>query len=513
MTYEQLSQLIPNVTGLTITSHVQNSVLHTYTLSLNGERLVQRRFNREIVVFTPSIVQYRTTLRRQTTSHWSIESNGSTFRAIDIERLPIEDRMSLDVYRNQTIYFIQNGNQETGESWTEIHEAATNRLLAMIDYIVPSRSSFTGTHITFTTPFTRHLIDTDGLHLNWTNGNETSSAEISRNRFALEHDAVIPTESNWQLPGHQPIITASDIESMNSSQRDELALDVESHGNVLRFISGSNQLTGEVWTDVEYDNEIVARIDQRIHQQISADGSEIIIGDPREAHLSLYQHGLRWVNYLVTGEVTREDVTISGIVGEVTRRTVHNVMTGIWSWAVRNPRDAMDACATIHFLRGNLFSTAIYLPIRRALNPLSLLSAEEVDSEVSLQTILDWCLNEENGSEMDITLEHANEKVVSFETCMNIALMFRDSLKGPLALMCSKIMDIEENGSTGTVTRPASTSDIENIESRIVELERKTANIESTTEPNTSGELTLANLLKSYDERITALEKKCANIQ
>ena len=114
---------------------------------------------------------------------------------------------------------------------------------------------------------------------------------------------------------------------------------------------------------------------------------------------------------------------------------------------------------------------------------------------------------------MDITMEDANEKVVSFEVCMNVAKTFRDSLKGPLALICSRIIDIEENGTSGGSNPSVTTNELQSIESRITELERKTANIDSPTKPTTSGELTLANLLKSYDERITALEAKCANIQ
>ena len=510
MTYEQLSALIPNVAGLTITSHVRNRLLHTYTLYYQGEQIVQRRWNRDIVVFTPSVLQYSTTLHRQTTSHWWIESNGRELRAITIERLSEQLRSQLDVVQDNTIYFISNGNQETGEAWTEIHESGTNRLLAMIDYTVPVHASFTGTHISFTTPFTRQLIDPDGIHMNWDNDNQHSSIELTRDGLTLERDAVIPTESDWTVPGHQPIVTAADIERMDSDQRYELALEIESHGNVLHFITNNNEHTGETWTDIEYDGEIVARIDQRVRHHIRMDGTQIVIGTLHERHVSFGQRGLRWFRYQVTGVDSEEDATISGIIGEIATRTVHNVVSGFWSWVVHNPRDAVGAYAMLHMARGSVRGSSIFMPLRHALNPIMLQALDDETPEATIQQLLDWCLDEGEGTEVDISLEHADEMVVSFATCMNIAQTFRDSLKGPLALICSKIQDIEENGVT---SKPASTSDIESIESRIVELERKTANIEPNTTTTITGELTLANLLKSYDERLTALEKKTANIE
>ena len=51
------------------------------------------------------------------------------------------------------------------------------------------------------------------------------------------------------------------------------------------------------------------------------------------------------------------------------------------------------------------------------------------------------------------------------------------------------------------------------IEDRLKILENKTSNIESSITPEISTELSIENLLKSYDERIKVLENKCANIQ
>ena len=527
MTYEQLSQLVNSVDGLSISSHVQNALFHTYTLFMRDHPIVQRRFNRQIATFTPSLLQFRTRLHRQTTSHWSIESNGSTFRAIDIERLTVPQRMHLDVYLDNTIYYMSSGNQLTGESWTEIRDVETNNLLAIIDYQVPSRATFTGNHITFTTPYSRQNIDADGMHMSITNDDGSRRRiDIGRDGLVVDHEAVIPTESTWIVPGTSPAISATDIEHMDEHERNDLANRVQSHGNILRYRHNTIELTGESWTDVIYDGEVVARIDQRVHNVASIDGESFIIGNPEAAHLEFGQGVLRWVRYITTGEVSREDATIRGIFDSVVSTTIHNISDDFWSWTFHHTRDLLATSALLFFNPMNIpryigtFIAIPYILTRTRPNPRPRTLAESDEPtesttepfEYSLQPLLDWCLYEGDDTDLDITMERANEYVVSFETCMTIAKIFRDSLKGPLALLCSKIMDIEENGLT-VPPSTVSTSDIEKIESRIIELERKTANIDNNERPNTSGELNLANLLKSYDERIRILEKKCANIQ
>ena len=519
MTYDELAELVHSVNGLTITSHVQNALFHTYTLYMNNEQILQRRWNRQIAVFTPSILQFRTRLHRQTTSHWSIESNGSTFRAIDIERLTIPERMHLDVYTNHTIYYIAGGNQETGESWTEIRDVATNHLLAIIDYQVPSRATFTGNHITFTTPNSRQNINADGMQMSLTNDDGSiRRIDLGRDGVTIEHDAVIPTESNWIVPGLNPVTTAADIERLTTEERDALSTAVLSHGNIMRFITSHNELTGETWTDIEYDGEVVARIDQRVHNVVSADGDSFVIGNPDLATLTITQRGLRWVRYHVTGEVSNEDATISGILNRVTTNTIHNITTDLWSWVWHNPRDAATTAALLYFnpmgipryIGRYLAIPAIISRIRpRLIGTGNITDSYPQTTDYSLQPLLDWCMYEGDDTDLDITMERADEYAISFDTCMSIAKTFRDSLKGPLALVCSKILDIEENG-----LPTVSSSNIEDIETRINTLERKTANIEcEESTPPLTGELTLANLLKSYDERLKVLEAKCKNIE
>ena len=96
---------------------------------------------------------------------------------------------------------------------------------------------------------------------------------------------------------------------------------------------------------------------------------------------------------------------------------------------------------------------------------------------------------------------------------MQVAKSFRDSLKGPLALMCSKIQDIENNMNNIPSTPTTSTlEELRDIEQRLTTLETKCANIQCDSS-TTTGPLTLDNLLRSYDERLKVLEAKCANIQ
>lgn len=54
---------------------------------------------------------------------------------------------------------------------------------------------------------------------------------------------------------------------------------------------------------------------------------------------------------------------------------------------------------------------------------------------------------------------------------------------------------------------------IQQLEDRLKVLEKKCENIEGESPNITTGELTIENLLKSYNERIIILEKKCQNIK
>lgn len=63
----------------------------------------------------------------------------------------------------------------------------------------------------------------------------------------------------------------------------------------------------------------------------------------------------------------------------------------------------------------------------------------------ALHNIIDWATNEEE-DDVEMTLENADKIMVSFDSCCAIAKELRDTLKGPLALMCQEIKQLKTSG-------------------------------------------------------------------
>ena len=513
MTYEEIVALASRVIGMRVETPLLTRMFHTFNVFLNNQVVFRRLRDQRTMTITPSIIQMRTRLRRATTSNWSIETNGRTYTARDIERLNHHDRNQLDVARNLTIAYWQGGNQQTGESWTEIRRIDDiTRIAAVIDYEVPITNSFTGNHITIQTPNITARFSTNGVLLEHHDDNGFSRLEYDHHRFNLERDAQIPTDSVWSVPGSNPIATAADIEMMNEEERTTLMNTVNSHGNVMSFSQNANALTGEIWTDIIYDGQVVATIDRRIHHALTIDDQSITIGNPDLSQFSITQQGIRWIYHSITGDLPQGEITVRGLIGEIAANAARGFVNYAWTYARQQVIGVARYCV-VHSPIGQFFRIPLRLITELRSAQLRSETEDEEELEYSLQPIIDWCTYDGQGTDFEITMEDADEYAVSMKSCMQVAKSFRDSLKGPLALMCSKIQDIENNMNNIPSTPSTSTLDeLRDIEQRLTTLETKCANIhcESST---TTGPLTLDNLLRSYDERLKVLEAKCANIQ
>ena len=104
----------------------------------------------------------------------------------------------------------------------------------------------------------------------------------------------------------------------------------------------------------------------------------------------------------------------------------------------------------------------------------------------------DYVTNEEDEMSAQLQVDLTNRTIVYIESEIN-----------------PDFKDYVDNLSHGN----GSFEEFKQIEDRLKILENKTSNIESSITPEISTELSIENLLKSYDERIKVLENKCANIQ
>ena len=527
LTYQQIYDMVQRIPQLSITFPLFGRHAYNFNVFYNDQPIFERRHNQNSAISTPSHIQYTSRLHRPTTSQWQMDDNGTTLTARFIEQLSNQERYELNAIVNSQIVLVQGGNQDTGESWTEIR-SNTNELLAKIDYEVPVWNTFTGDHITIETPYAFTRLNADGLIFNTQDENGFERVMYDKSGMKVSNESHVPTKNEWTLPGSNPTITATDIELMNEDERTNLMNTVNSHGNVMSFNHNADTLLGTTWTEIIYDGVVVATIDFTIHNEAEINSNGIIIGNPQFSQFSITQQGVRWIYNSLTGELPREEITLSGFIGGITASAI----SGVWNWARNHPGIAIPASIAISYYVNVKTPLGLLLKIPKVmmkLIPKSRLLAEnendEEELEYSLQPIIDWCTYDENtndGTDMDITMENADEYAVSMKSCMQIAKSFRDTLKGPLALMCNKIQDIENNMNNIPSNPTTSTLDeLKNIEQRITTLETKCANIhcESTKDevsglssPITTGLLTLENLLKSYDDRLKILEAKCANI-
>ena len=121
---------------------------------------------------------------------------------------------------------------------------------------------------------------------------------------------------------------------------------------------------------------------------------------------------------------------------------------------------------------------------------------------------MEWCTSSDNY----ILLPDDTNEAISLNSCINICKTFRDTIKGPLALLAHEIEHKADSNSSSSDENQW-VSDLHAIENRIKILEQKTSNIESSSTVISYDSLSIDNLLKSYNDRLTILETKCANIQ
>lgn len=121
--------MVQRIPQLSITFPLFGRHAYNFNVFYNDQPIFERRHNQNSAISTPSHIQYTSRLHRPTTSQWQMDDNGTTLTARFIEQLSNQERYELNAIVNSQIVLVQGGNQDTGESWTEIR-SNTNELLA-----------------------------------------------------------------------------------------------------------------------------------------------------------------------------------------------------------------------------------------------------------------------------------------------------------------------------------------------------------------------------------------------
>lgn len=147
----------------------------------------------------------------------------------------------------------------------------------------------------------------------------------------------------------------------------------------------------------------------------------------------------------------------------------------------------------------------------------SVLTGNETPKDF-LEILKDWCLQDYkpvfDPTKFKDNWINPDKAVLSLSATVDICNRMRDSMKLPIMILAKKIEEIQTKNTPDIkdIDTSGRLSEMEKIEKRLKVLEKKTANIDGPEIPST-GELTIANLLKSYGDRLTVLEAKCANIE
>ena len=300
----------------------QEQIVNTDNLQItnisNGETITAQNIKTvETTTINPNAIEIHSFISRPTNFDWEIESNGRTYTAKDLEQMSFEELWNLDVVQNQQIIFLTGGNPDTHELWTDIaNYNDINDVFARIKYKVPVDAKLFGEHIEFYVKGTKSKFGVDGLSLEINDDSDFQLIAISPNGIESQHDTKAPTYDKWVLPGANPEIAASDIEVMTAEERTNLIAEVESHGDIIRFVPNENKESGETWNDIIYNGDTVATIDRVIHQKVNITSNEIVIGSP--VKLTITQQGIRWLKdkdniQSIAGVVIGVAFSISGV--------------------------------------------------------------------------------------------------------------------------------------------------------------------------------------------------------
>ena len=398
----------------------------------NGVREIvyMRREDGERAVLSPDRIRYFNTIHVPSTSDLVIDNH--TMR--EIEQLGISERIMFEA--SQMEYeFVRHRDEDLGISWTEVLDS-NDSVVAIIDVEIAARSSIRADEISIQTPETTTKINSEGVHIK-EGPLRTTGAESSHEAYIDEYNIVVanheltPISTEWTIPGTTTNLAA--IERMDWWERHRLMNEVANTGNVLNFIGSAPDNTEEEYTDVLYNNRVVGRIDQRHLNQVSITDNTITITNPDNS-LTLTDHDIQWMRTNEQQQQQRQ--TLSGFISNLTSRieTLNNEIT----WLVDHP----DSTSNVVVGRGSsvlvpVVDALLYIP--RIINSAETLSL--LEDVTGLDKIIEWCTSQGT----DISLPMDTNEAISLNSCVEVCKAFRDTLKGPLALLSYKVKELEEH--------------------------------------------------------------------
>lgn len=101
-------------------------------------------------------------------------------------------------------------------------------------------------------------------------------------------------------------------------------------------------------------------------------------------------------------------------------------------------------CNSSSSKRSSIQGKTLLLPWSKKNDDGASILAENDEVEYGLQPILDWAYYE-GDEDLEIVSEEAENSAVSLAACVKISKAIRDTLKGPIAIMCKEIPKVKGN--------------------------------------------------------------------
>ena len=146
MSRAERNELVANNSELRI-EYSGAQFFNIYNLFYNNQLIIHNSIFKRKTIITPTEIQLQTRIRRATQFNWSIEYEGRTYTARDIELMTMQERLELPFVRNGDITFSPFSYDRTGEAWINIvdhRNDLADPIVATIDYSAPTNAIYSG---------------------------------------------------------------------------------------------------------------------------------------------------------------------------------------------------------------------------------------------------------------------------------------------------------------------------------------------------------------------------------
>ncbi|KAK8857776.1 hypothetical protein M9Y10_016187 [Tritrichomonas musculus] len=443
LTNEQLLALnSDNIIVEQIGSNQVGVITITYIHPNGSRELVYiRRCDNVRSIISPEHIRLYSQQRIDTTSKWTYDNR----TALEIEQMLPVDRILFENTHTE-LRFIRNSDADSGVNWTEVRDE-NNSTVAIIDVSIAVRTSVGTDGISIHKANPAHEsnvnINSDGIHI------EDSTRELVANEYnvvVVNHEPTPTTDADVIIPG--TTITLRDIEQMDWFERHRLTNEI--HALRFRPHDPDSAHDNEEYTEVVYSNNVIGVIDRRHLNQVTINDNQITITNPDNS-LVLTDHDIQWMR----DHDEQQRSSLSGFISNIRNRLEEINMDVEWLLEHPSLTDRYVVCRGSRILVP-IVDAVLYIPrairgantceTRSGTQTAREIEGESIPTKISLQPLIDWCTS----TESDISLPDDNNEAVSLNSCVNICNTFRDTVKGPLALLSYKIQEVEKYQSSST---------------------------------------------------------------